>query len=172
VDVEDSDGRVGQEGRRFVVVHARQLAQQQAHTYAMAQAKEAERVTAHRQRVEARRFACAPDADAAISPVWLEKPERITALALLTVVGLLVDAVIQRQVRLSLRTPDQHVPGNIGETAIPPAAGVLSLFAPVAVVQIQRGNTTVQQRYGVHPHHRMICDALGLDRAWYDVPPA
>jgi len=40
---------------------------------------------------------------AAISPVWLEKPERIAALAPLTVVGLLVYAVIQRQVRLSLR---------------------------------------------------------------------
>jgi transposase len=32
--------------------------------------------------------------------VWLEKPERIAALAMLTVVGLLVYAVIQRQVRL------------------------------------------------------------------------
>jgi transposase len=39
---------------------------------------------------------------AAISPVWLEKPERIAALAMLTVVGLLVYAVIQRQVRLYL----------------------------------------------------------------------
>src|SRR5262245_38448268 len=38
---------------------------------------------------------------AAIRPVWLEKPERIAALAMLTVVGLLVYAVVQRQVRLS-----------------------------------------------------------------------
>jgi hypothetical protein len=66
-DVAYSDGRVGQEGWRFVVVHSRQLAQQHAHTYAMAQAKAAERVTAHRQRGEARRFACAPDAEAAIA---------------------------------------------------------------------------------------------------------
>ena len=40
---------------------------------------------------------------AAISPVWLEKPARIAALARLTVVGFLVYAVIQRQVRLYLR---------------------------------------------------------------------
>ena len=40
---------------------------------------------------------------AAISPVWLEKPERIAALAMLTVMGLLVYAVIQRQVRLYWR---------------------------------------------------------------------
>ena len=36
---------------------------------------------------------------AAISPVWLEKPERIAALAMRTVVGLLVYGLIQRQVR-------------------------------------------------------------------------
>jgi len=44
---------------------------------------------------------------AAISPVWLEQPERIAALAMLTVVGLLVYAVIQRQVRLYLREHDR-----------------------------------------------------------------
>jgi transposase len=49
---------------------------------------------------------------AAIAPVWLEKPERIAALAMLTVVGLLVYSVIQRQVRLYLRTHDQQIPGN------------------------------------------------------------
>ena len=54
---------------------------------------------------------------AAISPVWLEKPERIAALAMLTVVGLLVYAVIQRQVRLYLRDHDRQIPGNKGPTA-------------------------------------------------------
>jgi transposase len=44
---------------------------------------------------------------AATSPVWLEKPERIAALAMLTVVGFLVYTVSQRHVRLSLRTHDQ-----------------------------------------------------------------
>ena len=49
---------------------------------------------------------------AALSPGWLEKPERIAALAMLTVVGLLVYAVIQRQVCLSLRDHERHIPGN------------------------------------------------------------
>jgi hypothetical protein len=40
---------------------------------------------------------------AAITPMWLEKPERIAALAMLTVVGLLVYGLIQRQVRLYLQ---------------------------------------------------------------------
>jgi hypothetical protein len=37
---------------------------------------------------------------AASAPVWLEKPERIAALAMLTVLGLLVYTLMQRQVRL------------------------------------------------------------------------
>ena len=72
---------------------------------------------------------------AAIAPVWLEKPERIAALAMLTVVGLLVYSIIQRQVRLSLRTHDQQLPGNKGLTATPTAAVVLALFAHVALIQ-------------------------------------
>jgi transposase len=72
---------------------------------------------------------------AAISPVWLEQPERIAALARLTVLGLLVSSVIQRQVRLSLRTHDQQLPGNKGMTVTPTAVVVFALFAQVALVQ-------------------------------------
>jgi hypothetical protein len=107
---------------------------------------------------------------AAISPVWLEKPERIAALAMLTVVGLLVSSVIQRQVRLYLRMHDQQLPGNKGMTAIPTAAVVLALFAQVALVQVQIGAHAVTQVYGLQPHHLLICEALGLDASWYEAP--
>ena len=109
---------------------------------------------------------------AAISPVWLEKPERIAALAMLTVLGLLVSSIIQRQVRLYLRTHDQQIPGNKGATATPTAAVVLSLFAQVALVQFLIGEQEVEQVYGVQPHHLLLCDALGLDSSWYAVPSA
>jgi hypothetical protein len=72
---------------------------------------------------------------AAMRPVWLEKPERMAALALLTVVGLLVSSVIQRQVRLSLRTHDQQIPGHKGMTATPTAAVVVALFAQGSMIQ-------------------------------------
>ena len=283
VAVEYSDGRVAQEALRFVVVHSSQLAQQQSHTYAVAQAKEAEGLTAHVRRVEARRFACVADAEAAIAeyegrgqgrrgrrprpwryhpvhyrvvtdtqrkrrthrgrpaktealqletayrlvtavetlsraeeengwtvlattvsqercsdaemlsayqeqhtsvepgfrwiknpaairPVWLEKPERIAALAMLTVMGLLVYAVIQRQVRLYLQTHEQQVPGHKGETATPTAAVVLAFFEPVAVVHLLIDTTEVQQLYGLQAHHLLVCDALGLDHTWDEAP--
>ena len=98
---------------------------------------------------------------AAISPVWLEKPERIAALAMLTVVGLLVYAVIQRQVRRYLHDHAQHVPGNKGPTATPTAAVVFALFAPVMLVQFVVENTTSLQGYGVQEHHRIVSDHRG-----------
>jgi transposase len=283
VEVEDSDGRVAREALRFVVVHASQLAQQQAQSYAAAQAKEAEAIVAHMKHVQARWFACEADAaaaiaeyehrgpgqrgrrpqawryhalryrvvadtrrtrrarrgrptktdpppmeagyrlvveveastnreedngwtvlattvraevctdaqilqayqeqnttvepgfrwiknPAAIAPVWLEKPERIAALAMLTVLGLLVYSVIQRQVRLYLRTHAQQLPGNKGLTSTPTAAVVLALFAQVALVQFWIGEDAVAQMYGLQPHHLLICDALGLDHTWYEAP--
>jgi len=109
---------------------------------------------------------------AAISPVWLEKPERIAALAMLTVLGLLVYAVIQRQVRLYLRTHDQQLPGNQGKTATPTAAVVLALFAPVAMVHLQIDTAEVTQIYGLQAYHLLVCDALGLDYTWYEALPA
>jgi transposase len=109
---------------------------------------------------------------AAISPVWLEKPERIAALAMLTVIGLLVYSLIQRQVRLYLCTHDQQLPGNKGTTATPTAAVVLAWFAQVTLVQLWISDHEVAQVYGLQPHHLLVCDALGLDHAWYVAPSA
>ena len=107
---------------------------------------------------------------AAITPVWLEKPERIAALAMLTVVGLLVYALIQRQVRLYLHDQQQVLPGNKGMTTIPTAAVILTLFSPVMMVQLILDTTPVLHLYGVQPHHLLVCDALGIDRGWYAAP--
>src|SRR5438874_10692042 len=102
---------------------------------------------------------------AAISPVWLEKPERIAALAMLTVVGLLVYAVIQRQVRLSLREHDRQLPGNKGLTATPTAAVVFALFMPVMLVHFAVDNTPSLQVHGVQDYHRIVCQAVGIEQA-------
>src|SRR5262245_62009206 len=285
VEVEYADGRLAVEELRFLVVHSSQLAQQAAVAYTAAQTKEAERIAEHIQRVEARWFACAADAEAAItdyegrgqgrrgrkprlwryhalhyrveavtspkkrlrrgrppkaeasqveasevevryrlvvhpealvphedahgwavlattvgpevctdaemlqayqeqhitvepgfrwiknpaaiSPVWLEKPARIAALAMLTVVGLLVYAVIQQQVRLYLRDHDRHIPGNKGPTATPTAAVVFALFTPVMLVHCMVDNMPSRQVHGLQDYHRIVCEAVGIDQAWY-----
>jgi hypothetical protein len=104
---------------------------------------------------------------AAISPGWLEKPERMAAVAMRTVVGLRVYAVIQRQVRLSLHAHAQQVPGNKGPTATPTAAVVFDLFAPVMLGQFVMDNATTLQGHGIQAHHLLICEAVGIDPAWY-----
>jgi transposase len=280
VEVEYADGRLALAPRRFLVVHSSQLAQQAAGASTAAQAQEVERVAEHIQRVAARWFACAADAEAAItdyegrgqgrrgrkprrwrshalhsrveavsfptkrtrrgrppqaeapqvevrsrlvvhpealvpsedahggtvlattgqpevcadaeilqayqeqnttvepgfrwiknpaamSPGWLEKPERIAALAMLTVVGLLVYAVIQRHVRRYLCDHDRHIPGNKGPTAMPTAAVVFALFTPVMRVHFAVDTTPSFQVHGVQDYHLLVCDAVGIDQAWY-----
>jgi hypothetical protein len=108
---------------------------------------------------------------AAITPMWLEKPERMAALAMLTVLGLLVYGLIQRQIRLYLQEHRQHVPGNKGPTETPTAAVVMSLFTPVMMVQMQVDKTTVRQVYGWQNHHGVVCDALGIEPSWYEAHP-
>lgn len=108
---------------------------------------------------------------AAITPMWLEKPERIAALAMLTVVGLLVYGLMQHQVRLYLQEHEPHLPGNKGLTDTPTAAVVMSLFTPVMMVQIQVDKMVVRQVYGWQDHHGRVCDALGIDRSWYEAHP-
>jgi transposase len=67
VEVEDREGGVMQRELRFVVMHSSQLAQQQTHAYASAQAKEAEAVADHVKHVQAQWFACEADATAAMA---------------------------------------------------------------------------------------------------------
>ena len=89
---------------------------------------------------------------------------------MVTVLGLLVYTVIPRQVRLSLHTQGQQIPGNKGPTALPTATVVFTLFSPVMMVYVHRGKRVVPQMYGVQAYHFMVCDALGLDHAWYTAP--
>jgi hypothetical protein len=104
---------------------------------------------------------------AAISPVWLEKPERIAALAMLTVVGWLVYAVIQRQVRLSLREQNQHIPGHKGLTTLPTAAVVFDLCTPGTLVHFAVDHAPILHVHGIREDHLSVCDAVGIDPAWY-----
>src|SRR5437667_10382089 len=109
---------------------------------------------------------------AASSTVRLENPERIAALAMLAVVGLLVYALIQRQVRLYLRDHERHIPGNKGPTATPTAAVVFALFRPVTLVHFAVDNAPILEVHGIQEDHRIVCEAVGIDHAWYQVVTA
>jgi transposase len=105
---------------------------------------------------------------AAISPVWLEKRERIAALAMLTVVGLLVYSLIQRQVRQYLQQHHEAIPGNKGATTEPTAAVVFESFTSVTLIHLDHDGADVCQVHGWQAHHQLICQALGVDCSWYE----
>ena len=107
---------------------------------------------------------------AAISPVWLEKPKRIAALAMLTVVGLLVYGLIQRQVRQYLAQHEASIPGNKGLTDAPTATVIFESFATVTRVELTLDDVTVSQIQGWQAYHERICQALELDLSIYESP--
>ena len=78
-------------------------------------------------------------------------------------------AVIQRQVRLSLRDHDRHRPGNKGPTATPTAAVVFALFTPGMLVQCAVDAQHSRQVHGVQDYHLIVCDAVGIDPGWYQI---
>jgi hypothetical protein len=81
-------------------------------------------------------------------------------------VGLLVSAVIQRQVRLSRRDHDRPIPGNKGLTATPTAAVVFALFTPVTLVHFAVDHTPILQVHSIQEDHRIVWKAVGIDQAW------
>jgi transposase len=99
---------------------------------------------------------------AAIHPVWLEKRERIAALAMLTVVGLLVYGLIQRQVRQYLQEHEETIPGNKGQTDIPTATVVFESFATLNRVEWNVDGQRIEQFSGWQAHHERVFLALGL----------
>jgi hypothetical protein len=88
-------------------------------------------------------------------------------LAMFTVVGLLVYAVIQRQVRLYLRDHERHISGNKGPTATPTTAVVFALFTPVTLVHFTVDQVPLLQIHGIQEEHRIVCKAVGIEHAWY-----
>ena len=86
---------------------------------------------------------------------------------MLTVVGLLVYAVIQRHVRLYLRKPERQIPGKKGLTATPTAVVVFALCTPVMLVYSTVDNIPSLQVHGVQDYHRLICNAVGIAQTWY-----
>ena len=105
---------------------------------------------------------------AAINPVWLEKRKRIAALAMLTVVGLLVYGLIQRQVRQYLQAHQTSIPGNKGPTDIPTATVVFESFASVTRIELSVEGMAISQLHGWQAHHELICQALELDALIYE----
>jgi hypothetical protein len=87
---------------------------------------------------------------------------------MLTVGGLRVYSLIQRQVHQSVQQHQQSIPGNKGDTVMPTAAVVLELFAPVPPMAFDLDGVEVCQIHGWQAQQQLICPALGLDDFGYE----
>ena len=80
--------------------------------------------------------------------------------------------MIQHQVRLYLRAHDRQIPGNKGPTAVPTAAVVFALLTSVTLVHFAVDNAPILHIHGIQEDHRIVCEAVGIDHAWYQGAPA
>jgi hypothetical protein len=87
---------------------------------------------------------------------------------MLPVVGVLVYSLIRRQVRPYLQQHQQAIPGNKGDTVKPTAAVVFESFASVTQVSLDGDGGEVCQVHGWQAHHQLMCQALGVDKFWYE----
>jgi hypothetical protein len=88
---------------------------------------------------------------------------QFAALAMLTVVGLLVYGLSQRQVRQYLQAPQASIPSNKGQTDIPTATLVLESFASVMRIELSVEGIAISQLHGWQVHHKLSCQALERD---------
>ncbi len=81
---------------------------------------------------------------------------------MLTVVGLLVDGLIQRQVRQYLLESEATIPGNKGETKMPTATVVFESFTMLTRVDLNVDGMMVYEFHGWQAHHERVFQALEL----------
>ena len=95
---------------------------------------------------------------AAISPVWLEKPERIAVLAMLTV---RITRLCSHPTASSahLRDHERHLLGNKGPTATPTTQPWCLPLTPVTLVHFTVDNAPMLHVHGVQEDHRIVCEA-------------
>jgi hypothetical protein len=51
--------------------------------------------------------------------------------------------------------------------ALPTATVVFDLFTPVTLVHFAVDNVPILHVHGIREDHLIICEAVGIDRAWY-----
>ena len=102
---------------------------------------------------------------AAMTPMFLKRPERIAAMGVVFMLALMVRNFIQWMVRQQLAATDTTVPyyGDHHDTAIPTAEVIWNLFRSVRVQVLRSGGHSRRQLIGVTDEVRRVLAIFGLD---------
>ena len=98
-----------------------------------------------------------------IAPIFLEKPERIAALGLIYILALMVNALIQREIRRQLVIQNTQMPGNRGWTEIPTATVLYRLFEGLKVIHYNSPDGPIKLLVGLTTEQARILTILGND---------
>jgi transposase len=95
--------------------------------------------------------------------LFLKTPQRIMALIMIMVLALLVYALAERKLRLSLSAQDQRVPNQVGkETQTPTMRWIFQLFEGIDLLNIHQDDHLIhRQVLNLRPEHLIVIQLLG-----------
>ncbi len=96
-----------------------------------------------------------------VAPIFLEKPERVAALGVIYVLSLMVNALIQREIRRELAKRGEDIPGNRGVTAKPTTQVVFRLLHGIST--LRRSDTAQVLITNMHEEQLNAFELLGVD---------
>ena len=98
-----------------------------------------------------------------IAPIFLEKPERIAALGLIYILALMVNALIQREIRRRLAKENIQIPGNRGWTDIPTSTVLYRLFEGLKVIHYNSPDGPIKLLVGLTTEQSRVLTILEND---------
>ena len=98
-----------------------------------------------------------------VAPIFLEKPERVAALGVVYVVSLMVNALIQREIRNQLEARGEDIPGNRGVTDKPTTQVVFRLLQGIRTLRHPDSSQVVITN--MHKEQVHVFELLGVDLA-------
>jgi transposase len=107
-----------------------------------------------------RRFTWAKN-PAAIAPIVLETPTRMATLGCVSLIALLVDTLVERQVRKSLAERGETLPDRPAPSQRPTARTVFQLMRNLAVVTLVWGGQSHRQVTALSPVQLHVISLLG-----------
>ncbi len=102
---------------------------------------------------------------AQVAPIFLKKPRRIAALGFVFLLALLVNNLIQREIRKSFREAEETMPGdNNVPTAKPTTQVVFHIFQGISCLSVSQAFSVV---FNFEPIHEKVLSFFGLDEYVY-----
>ncbi len=105
---------------------------------------------------------------ALVAPIFLKKPKRIAALGFVFLLSLLVNNLVQREIRTSLKEKGEKIPGNNNVmTSQPTTQVVFRTFEGISLLSQLVDGKLMRTVINFKPIHRRILSLLNLDKNLY-----